>query len=80
MTIILYILFFYSIKYIGDGMYSLLGRGDGPWCCCCVGISKGINATLRCATLRCATQPATQRTDDIQGYLDLTLWQNYWTT
>ena len=27
MTIILYILFFYGIKYIDDGMYSLLGPG-----------------------------------------------------
>ena len=68
MTLIIYMLFFYSIKYIGGGMYSLLI--GGPWCC--VAIING--------TLRSAAPPTTQRTDEILGHLDLTLWQNYWTT
>ena len=67
MTITLYILFSYSIKYISDGMICIPYCAKGSWCC--VGINNGIKCH--------AAQPATQATDEIQGYLDLTLWQNY---
>ena len=66
MIITLYIVFLYSIKYICDGMTCIPYWAKGSWCC------VGINIGIKCH----AAQPVTQATDDIQGYLNLTLWQN----